>query len=128
MRKVVAAPTTRATTDKQQADHIKPATKVERVLIALLTRGSLNRVEAEKAPIFDHSLNSTMSCEVGRRLGLTFTSTPEKCTGYAGQPARYHRYAFQVESIAPAQDTVNALRRKRGAEPINWAKQPQEVA
>jgi hypothetical protein len=119
MKELTAALTERATID-QQNNNIKPPTKLERVLIALLTHGSLNRLEAEKAPIFDHALNSTMSCEVGRRLGLTFSSTPEKCTGYAGQSVHYNRYRLLPGSIGPAQKVVNELRCKRGATPINW--------
>lgn len=119
MREQAAAPDEEATA-AQQADSIKPPTKLERVLIALLTRGSLNRLEAEKSPVFDHALNSTMSCELGRRLDLTFSSTPEDCTGYSGQPARYHRYRLLPGSIEAAQGAVNDLRLKRGAPPVVW--------
>ncbi len=119
MKELTAALTERATID-QQNNNIKPPTKLERVLIALLTNGSLNRLEAEKAPIFDHALNTTMSCELGRRLGLTFSSTPEKCIGYSGQSVIYNRYRLLPGSISPAQKVVNELRCKRGAIPINW--------
>jgi len=119
MKEQTAAPAEGATIE-QQTDCIKPPTKLERVLTALLTMGSLNRIEAEKAPVFDHALNSTMSCEIGRRLGLTFSSTPEKCIGYSGQSVRYNRYRLLPGSIGPAQKIVNELRCKRGAIPINW--------
>ncbi|WP_010322920.1 hypothetical protein [Marinobacterium stanieri] len=119
MKEQAAAPAEEATA-AQQADHIKPPTKLERVLIALLTRGSLNRLEAEKPPVFDHALNSTMSCELGRRLNLTFSSTPEKCIGYSGQSVHYNRYRLLPGSIEPAQKAVNELRLKRGASPVVW--------
>lgn len=103
-----------------KANNINPPTKLERVLTALLTRGSLNRLEAEKPPVFDHALNSTMSCELSRRLGLTFSSTPEKCIGYSGQSVHYNRYRLLPGSIEPAQKAVNELRLKRGAPPVVW--------
>lgn len=113
-------PMTASTTATSNGDIIKPPFKLERVLIYLVEHGSINRLEAEKAPVFDHALNSTMSNEIKQRLGLEFTSIPEKTTGYNGLGAVFNRYAFTEASTAKAKQLINGYRAKRGASPIQW--------
>ncbi|MBR9886485.1 MAG: hypothetical protein GYB20_02115 [Oceanospirillales bacterium] len=117
--KMPAAPATGAPS-QPQPDNIKPLTKLERVLAHLVTQSSINRLEAEKAPVFDHALNSTMSNEIKQRLELTFTSIPEKTLGYDGLGAIYHRYSLTDESSEKAKLFINYCRTKRGAKPIQW--------
>nr|WP_320136671.1 hypothetical protein [uncultured Amphritea sp.] len=117
--KMPAAPIIGATSQKQ-LDNIKPPTKLERVLTHLVIQGSINRLEAEKAPVFEHALNSTMSNEIKLRLGLTFTSIPEKTLGYDGLGAIYHRYSLSSSSTEEAKKIINQYRIKRGAQPIQW--------
>ena len=105
---------------QNQSDITKPPTKIERVLTYLVTKDSINRLEAEKAPVFDHALNSTMSNEIKQRLGLIFTSIPEKALGYDGLGSIYHRYALTEDSTAKAKLIINHYRTKRGAKPIQW--------
>ncbi|WP_271272862.1 hypothetical protein [Aliamphritea hakodatensis] len=113
-------PMTATTTATSTADLIKPPFKIERVLLHLVTKGSINRLEAEKAPVFDHALNSTMSNEVKQRLGLSFTSLPERHSGYQGLSVIYHRYQLTDESADRAKVLINEYRLKRGADPVNW--------
>ncbi|QEQ97322.1 hypothetical protein [Neptunomonas concharum] len=115
--KTPAAPTTEATST---TDDTRPPTKLERVLTWLVEHGSINRLEAEKAPIFDHALPSTMSNEIKKRLGLEFTSVLEKSTGFNGMGAYYKRYKFTFTSSQAAKKIINNLRKKRGAPPIQW--------
>ncbi len=112
----VAAQT--ATTSK--VDITKSPLKIERVLMFLVINGSINRLEAEKAPAFDHTLSSTMSNEVGARLGLEFSSIPEKTKGYHGLGAIFHRYTLTAESTAKAKILINQYRARRGASLIQW--------
>ncbi|WP_370278583.1 hypothetical protein [Pontibacterium sp.] len=119
MKKPTAAPTA-ATSPKDDEQFIKPAYKIERVLLYMVQHGSINRLEAEKPPVYDHALNSTMSNEVKLRLGLEFTSTPEKAIGYGGLPAIYHRYKLTPASKQKAKQVINDYRLKRGAELISW--------
>ena len=99
---------------------IKPPFKLERVLTCLVRQGSMNRLEAEKAPVFDHTLNSTMSTEIKQRLGLVFTSIPEKTVGYNGLGAIFNRYTLTAQSAIKAKFLINEYRAKRGASPIQW--------
>lgn len=117
--KKTEAPATRATS-QNQPDTKKPATKIKRVLTYLVTKGSINRLEAEKPPVFDHSLNSTMSNEIKQRLKLEFSSIPEKTIGYDGLGAIYHRYSLTEHSTEAAKRIINDYRTKRGADPIQW--------
>jgi len=109
-----------ATTATSKVDIIKPPFKLERVLIYIVETGSINRLEAEKAPVFDHALNSTMSNEIKLRLGLEFTSIPEKTIGYDGFGAIFNRYTFTAESEEKAKGIINEYRIKRGTTPILW--------
>ena len=113
-------PMTATITATSKTDIIKPPFKLERVLTYLVDHGSINRLEAEKAPVFDHALNSTMSNEIKLRLGLEFSSIPEKTTGYDGLGAIFNRYTFTLESNAKAKELINGYRIKRGASPIPW--------
>lgn len=109
--------TSQTNTDQQ---YIKPPYKIERVLFHLVTHGSINRLEAERAPVYDHALNTTMSNEVKQRLDLAFTSTPERSLGYGGIPAIYNRYRLTSTSEQIAKQLINEYRAKRGAIPIPW--------
>ena len=100
-------------------DQIKPPKKYERVLMQIVTHGSINRLEAEKKPIFEHTLNSTMS-DFKKRMGLCFTSIPEKTTGYNGLGAIYNRYALTDKSTIKAKRLINEYRTRRGASLIQW--------
>ncbi len=111
---------TATTTATSKTDTIKPPYKLERVLTYLVEHGSINRLEAEKAPVFDHALNSTMSNEIKQRLGLDFTSIPEKTNGYNGLGAIFNRYAFTEVSTVKAKQLINEYRAKRGADPVQW--------
>jgi len=113
-------PMTALTTATSKLDTIKPALKLERVLIYIVEHGSINRLEAEKAPVFDHALNTTMSNEFKQRLGLEFTSIPEKTIGYNGLGAIFNRYTFTEDSTAKAKQLINEYRAKRGASLIQW--------
>lgn len=116
--KTPAAPSIEATST---TDNTRPPTKLERVLTWLVEHGSINRLEAEKAPVFDHALPSTMSNEIKTRLGLEFTSALEQCTGFNGMGAQYKRYEFTFKGTQAAKKIINSLRTKRGAAPIQWA-------
>lgn len=119
MEKKLATATTTTITNSE-TNGIKPALQIERVLTYLVTHGSINRLEAEKAPVFAHAINSTMSREVKKRLNLGFTSIPEKGIGYSGLPAIYHRYTLTEQSTETAKQLINEYRIKRGAQPILW--------
>lgn len=118
MLKRAAAPATGAT-NKNPIDIIKPARKIERVLIYVLNYGSINRREAEKDPVFDHCLPSTIS-ELKSRNGIEFIGVPEKLTGYEGNTAMMSRYRLTTKGVEHARKLVNELRRKRGLPPIDW--------
>lgn len=121
MQNKPAASTTKATSQTTNAQqYIKPAFKIERVLLYMINHGSINRLEAEKAPVYDHALNTTMSNEVKQRLGLEFSSTPERAVGYGGIPAIYNRYRLTSASERIAKQLINEYRVKRGAVPISW--------
>ena len=111
---------TATTTATSTADIIRPQLKIERVLIAVVANGSINRLEAEKAPVFDHTISSTMSNEIKKRLGLCFTSIPEKTTGFNGLGAIFNRYTLTTESTIKAKQIINEYRVKRGASLIQW--------
>jgi len=113
-------PMTATKTATSNLNTIKPAFKLERVLTYLVEHGSINRLEAEKAPVFDHALNSTMSNEIKLRLGLEFSSIPEKTIGYNGLGAIFNRYTLTEESTIKAKKLINEYRAKRGASPIQW--------
>ena len=112
---------TATTTATSTADHIEPQSKkIERVLMFTVINGSINRLEAEKAPVFDDTISSTMSNEIKLRLGLCFTSILEKTTGYNGLGAIFNRYTLTAESTIKAKQIINEYRAKRGASLIQW--------
>jgi hypothetical protein len=111
---------TKLTNKLKQSVEIKPPFKLERVLTYLVEHGSINRLEAEKAPVFDHALNSTMSNEIKLRLGLEFSSIPEKTIGYNGLGAIFNRYTLTEESTIKAKQLINDYRLKRGVALIQW--------
>ena len=118
---MIKQPMTATTTATSTADHIESQSKkIERVLMFAVINGSINRLEAEKAPVFDHTISSTMSNEIKLRLGLCFTSIPEKTTGYNGLGAIFNRYTLTTESTVKAKLIINEYRAKRGASLIHW--------
>lgn len=80
----------------QSAHKLKPGTKQFRVLDRLVVR-PLHRVAAEKFPISDHCLPSTIS-ELRKRYGLDFDVTTIELPGYAGKGARVAEYKLTEES------------------------------
>ncbi len=116
--KAPVAPTIESTSAN---DDTRPPTKLERVLTWLVENGSINRLEAEKAPVLDHALPSTMSNEIKQRLGIEFTSCLEKCVGYNGLGAYYKRYEFTFKGKQAAKKTINKLRLQRGEKPKQWS-------
>ena len=101
-------------------NRIKLSFKLEQVLTCLVKQCSMNRLEVKKAPIFDHTLNSTMSAEIKQRLGLVFTSISEKTFGYNGLGAIFNRNTLTAQSAIEAKLLINEYRAKRGAYPIQW--------
>lgn len=79
------------------------AHKRDRVLLALL-RGPLDTFQAERAPVFDHCLPSTIS-EL-RKSGLSIHTTMIEVTGYAGLPVRIAQYTLDPKSRERAARTV----------------------
>ncbi len=120
MKKPTAAPTAATSQTTNAKQYIKPAFKIERVLLYMVNHGSINRLEAEKAPVYEHALNTTMSNELKQRLGLEFSSTPERAIGYGGITAIYNRYRLTSTSEQIAKQLINEYRAKRGAVPIPW--------
>jgi hypothetical protein len=92
MRKEAATPTTEAATQNRQQQHSKnpaPLAKYKRVLRYMLEHGSINRLQAERAPVFDHCLPSTISGELIKRHGLVIESTTVKRAGFGGVVKQY---------------------------------------
>lgn len=94
-----------------------PPSKQERVVTWLLTHGSINRKEAEKPPIYDHCLNSTVS-ELRQRLELSLIGTREKHQGYGSKPTYYTRYRLTESGKKQAAELVELWRKRRGAPPL----------
>lgn len=84
----------------QSAHKLKPGTKQFRVLDRLVVR-PLHRFDAEKFPVSDHTLPSTIS-ELRKRYGLNFEVTMIELPGYAGKGARVAQYALTEESWGKA--------------------------
>lgn len=74
----------------------KPELKWRRVLGAFYAGCSLNRFEAERAPINDHCLHSTVSELEGR--GVRIERKPEVVRGYMGEPTYMKRYWLAPEA------------------------------
>jgi hypothetical protein len=74
----------------------RPALKWVRVLRALFAGQSLHRFEAERPPISDHCLHSTIS-ELEAK-GVQIERKAETVTGYMGEPAHVKRYWLAPEA------------------------------
>lgn len=72
----------------------KVPTKQRRVVEALLV-GPLTTFQAEKAPVFDHCLPSTIS-EL-RKTGFSISARMITVAGYSGLPARIAEYTLASE-------------------------------
>jgi len=98
---------------------MKPATQIERVIIATVLLGSINSQEAEKRPIRARHLNSVIS-ELSNNYGIYFDRVREKHYGFMGEPCYLVRYSI-LESAKPhAQALIDQFRSRRKATPINW--------
>lgn len=89
-----------AATMPHEAGAHKPPLKWCRVLRALL-EGPHTSFELEKAPVFDHSPNSTVS-EL-RKRGLDTHSVPVVVPGYGGAPTRIAEYSLDPSSRSRAE-------------------------
>lgn len=97
----------------------KPASQIERVLLALLYNGSINCQEAEHQPIKARHLNSVIS-ELANRHQLEVGRQREQVKGYQGTACHLTRYSLPTAQTDRAQAMVNQLRARRNAPPINW--------
>lgn len=97
------APATEATSQCTQNEHNKkPIAKYKRVLRYMLEHGSITRLQAEKPPVFDHCLPSTISCELVLRHGLVINSVPVKRSGFGGVMTSYKQYSVAESSLDAA--------------------------
>jgi hypothetical protein len=85
----------RASDSTQRGAALKPRTKKLRLLEAIL-EGPKTSFELEKAPVFDHCPNSTVS--EWRKLGIGITTEMITVSGYGGEPAHIARYSISPES------------------------------
>ena len=97
----------------------KPATQLERVLLALLYEQSLNCQEAEKPPVKARHLNSVIS-ELAHYHGLEIHREREKAPGYHGESCYLIRYSVYPHQQAKAQQLIDQWRAKRNAPQITW--------
>jgi hypothetical protein len=74
---------------------LKPRAKKLRLLKALLD-GPKTSFELEKAPVFDHCPNSTVS--EWRKRGLEIHTEMVVVSGYGGEPAHIARYSLAPEA------------------------------
>jgi hypothetical protein len=82
------------------------AHKRDRVLGALLA-GPLTTFQAEKAPVFDHCLPSTVS-EL-RKAGFIIATRIVTVSGYHGLPARIAEYTLAADSRGRAARAIGLL-------------------
>ncbi|MBZ9612566.1 hypothetical protein [Rheinheimera maricola] len=99
----------------------KPASQIERVLLALLYNGSLNCQEAEHPPVNARHLNSVIS-ELSNRHDLEVDREREQVKGYCGVNCYLTRYRLPFDQLISAKAMVNQLRARRKAAPVNWEK------
>lgn len=107
--------------NKTNGTTAKPATQLERVLLALLYHKSLNCQEAEKTPVNARHLNSVIS-ELANCHLLNIQREREKVNGYCGKPCYLIRYSVCSEEQLKAQQLVEQWRTKRDAPQIAWHK------
>lgn len=96
-----------ASIQSQHHAALKPEPKYCRVLRRLLA-GPLHRFEAEKFPVSDHCLSSTVS-ELKRR-GVEIRTQMVRLPGYGGLGAYVAEYALAPESRQRALELVEAAR------------------
>lgn len=84
----------------------KSQLKWERTLRAILG-GPKNSFELEKAPVFDHCPNSTVS-ELKKRHGLVIVTNMIRVPGYANEGAMIAEYHLADESKAKAAALLGA--------------------
>ena len=70
-------------------------TKIQRVLVALMSGRSFNCFEAEWQ-LHDHCLHSNIST-LDRKYGITVSREFETVLGYQGKPTRVCRYWMELE-------------------------------
>jgi hypothetical protein len=78
--------------------------KWQRVVLRML-EGPLHRMEAEKAPVFDHCLPSTIS-ELKKNFGLVIHARMVRLPGYAGLGAHVAEYRLDEQSFERARDLL----------------------
>lgn len=78
--------------------------KRQRVVRRLL-EGSLHRFQAERDPVYDHCLPSTIS-ELRKVFGLDFHVRTVRLLGYAGRGAYVAEYSLAQESVSDARRLV----------------------
>ena len=81
-----------STTIEAQRDAAHKATPKKVRLLTALLEGPKTSFELEKAPIFDHCANSTVS-EL-RKAGVEILTEMISVPGYGGEPARIARYSL----------------------------------
>jgi hypothetical protein len=82
--------------EPQRHAALKPRAKKFRLLAAILV-GPKTSFELEKAPVFDHCPNSTVS--EWRKQGLDIRTEMVTVSGYAGQAACIAKYSIAPESL-----------------------------
>lgn len=97
----------------------KPATQLERVMLALLYCGSLTCQEAEQAPIKARHLNSVIS-DLTHSYNLEIQREREKAPGYLGETCHLIRYSVYQHQQAKARQIIDQWRARRNAKPIDW--------
>lgn len=84
----------------RSAHKLKLGTKQFRVVDRLIV-GPLHRFEAERYPVSDHCLPSTIS-ELQKRYKLSFDVEMIRLPGYGGQGARVAQYTLTKNSLGKA--------------------------
>lgn len=84
----------------------KPTPKRLRLLAAIL-EGPKTSFELERAPVWDHCANSTVS-EL-RKAGIKILTEMVTVSGYRGEAARIARYSVAPESLTKAQHMLGVL-------------------
>ena len=91
--------------EPQRDAALKPRAKKLRLLAAILA-GPKTSFELEKAPVFDHCPNSTVS--EWRKQGMAIRTEMVTVSGYAGEPAYIAKYSIAPESLARAKSLLEA--------------------
>lgn len=126
MKKQKAVPEGTTLFEQQgELNTVRPPYQIERVVMALLERGSLTVQEAEGAPIYARHLNSVIaSLRLEHNVEFAEPREWETATGYAGEPAYLRRYRLSEVGALQGIELIQHWREKRGAEPLS----PDEIA